>query len=131
VADVPVQCIGGPAGRIVVLQEGPSLPLDLVRTFVVLPNADGGDRGHHAHRACGQLMVCLRGVCDVTCDDGSTRRSWRLADQTTGLYVPPSIWAEQRYGLDSMLLVACDRPYEEDDYIRDYGEFLRYRGLKE
>jgi len=45
-----------------------------------------------------------------------------------GLLVPNGIWAEQRYlDSDNVLMVLCDRPYEEHDYIRDYREFLAFR----
>ena len=46
------------------------------------------------------------------------------------LLVPPGIWAEQVYeGDDTVLMVLCDLPYDEADYIRDYTEFLAFRGM--
>lgn len=44
------------------------------------------------------------------------------------LLVPPGIWVEIDVRQNqSVLIVLCDRPYEEHDYIRDYAEFLSFR----
>jgi hypothetical protein len=44
------------------------------------------------------------------------------------LHVPPEIWNTVlfREG-DSVLAVLCDRPYEEEDYIRKYSDYLSFR----
>jgi hypothetical protein len=77
-------------------------------------------------------MMCVNGAIEVTCDDGETKRRLVLDRPNLGLLVPPSIWATETYReAGSVLVVACDRPYEEDDYLRDYDEFRRYRALAE
>ncbi|EMJ92094.1 WxcM-like domain protein [Leptospira alstonii serovar Sichuan str. 79601] len=44
-----------------------------------------------------------------------------------GLLIPPGIWSTQQYlDLGSVLLVLCDRGYEDEDYIRNYDEFLEW-----
>lgn len=107
--------------------EGADLPFSIARLFFVRANA-GARRGMHAHKRCGQFMICVSGAIEVICDDGETRQSWLLDRANLGLQVPPSIWATEIYrDPGSMLVVACDRPYEEDDYIRDYDTFRRYR----
>lgn len=118
-------------GILSVYQGGASVPFAVDRVFSVVASA-GTERGGHAHRRCKQLLVCLSGVCAVTCDDGVGRRSFRLDRPGEGLYVPPTIWAEQRYLSEgNVMIVLCDLPYDEGDYIRSYGEFLQFRSLSD
>jgi len=42
-----------------------------------------------------------------------------------GVFMPEMIWGTQyRYSPDAVLLVFASRPYEADDYLRTYDEFL-------
>ncbi|WP_458760232.1 sugar 3,4-ketoisomerase [Afipia sp. TerB] len=103
------------------------LPFDIVRVFFVSA-VEGAKRGMHAHKRCSQFMICTSGEIEVICDDGEATRSFALDRPNLGLLVPPGIWATEIYRAPgSVLTVACDRPYEEDDYIRDHGAFQRYR----
>ncbi|MGB9748156.1 MAG: WxcM-like domain-containing protein, partial [Bacteroidales bacterium] len=48
-----------------------------------------------------------------------------------GLYIPPGIWAhELNFSSGSVCLVLASNYYDENDYIRDYSEFLCFRGKK-
>jgi UDP-2-acetamido-3-amino-2,3-dideoxy-glucuronate N-acetyltransferase len=83
-------------------------------------------RGAHAHRACKQFLVCVSGSVAVVLDDGRTREEVHLDDPQIGLYVPPMVWSVQyRYTDDAVLLVLASDPYEPQDYIRDYDEFVQ------
>ena len=85
-------------------------------------------RGQHAHRDCTQFLICSHGAVEVLCDDGSEVTSFILDRPEIGLLIPPSIWAQQSYLVDnSVLTVLCDRPYEPNDYIRNYDEYKEYR----
>jgi len=107
--------------------EGADLPFEVVRLFFVRASA-GARRGMHAHKRCSQFMICVSGAIEVICDDGDTKQTLLLDQPNLGLLVPASIWATEIYQVPgSILAVACDRPYEEDDYIRDYDVFRRYR----
>jgi len=119
------------SGELIVLERAGGLPFDVQRSFIVKgrPNVV---RGKHAHKACSQLMICVSGAIDVTCDDGSKQADYALRNTNDGLLVPPGIWSQQTYlEDDTILLVLCDRPYEEDDYIRDRDAYLAYRGILE
>jgi UDP-2-acetamido-3-amino-2,3-dideoxy-glucuronate N-acetyltransferase len=48
-----------------------------------------------------------------------------------GLHLPPLIWGVQhKYSPDGMLLVFASDYYDASDYIRNYEEFLRERGVR-
>jgi dTDP-4-dehydrorhamnose 3,5-epimerase-like enzyme len=119
-----------PNGTLVPLTGQREIPFAIARVFYVYGAAPGITRGEHAHKQCHQLLVCVNGACEITYEDGISHRRAVLEDPTSGLWIPPSIWAMQRYlKKDSVLAVFTDRPYEEHDYIRDYQEFLAYRGV--
>ena len=83
-------------------------------------------RGEHAHRACHQFLICVSGRVNVAVDDGERRGEVLLDTPSLGLYVPPRVWASQfRYDPAAVLLVLASHPYDPDDYIREYDQFLR------
>lgn len=110
-------------GTLCVYQSGSDVPFQIRRVFSV--RAKMNDiRGDHAHKQCTQMLVCLAGRIQVTCDNGLESTKFVLDEMDTGLLIPPRVWASQKYLKDdSVLMVLCDREYEEDDYIRDYRVF--------
>lgn len=123
--------IGDEDGALWVYEAENHLPIPVRRTFVVRAG-DQVRRGHHAHRACSQVLVCLAGACRVEVCDGRVNRTVILDSPDAGLYIPPSLWAEQTYlGRDAMVMVFCDLPYDESDYIRDWKRYLVYRGIEQ
>jgi len=116
-----------PNGELVVFEDQSGLPFDVKRVFSV--SATEGDiRGEHAHKKCGQVLWCPLGAIDVTCDDGQAKRTFRLDHSTFALFLPATIWARQLYReKNSVLVVLCDMPFQEADYIRDYDTFMEWR----
>jgi dTDP-4-dehydrorhamnose 3,5-epimerase-like enzyme len=102
------------------------VPFEIKRVFTVSAKAFDV-RGEHAHKKCIQLLICIRGKIKVSCDDGKQVSNYTLAGESAGLLVPPGVWAKEEYLIDdSILMVLCDRGYEQDDYIREYKEFLSW-----
>jgi acetyltransferase-like isoleucine patch superfamily enzyme/dTDP-4-dehydrorhamnose 3,5-epimerase-like enzyme len=95
------------------------------RYFMVFDVLGKEIRGEHAHRACHQFVICVRGSMTLVVDDGQCSEQMVLNQPTVGVHVPPMIWAVQ-YGFspDALLLVFASDPYDPNDYIRDYDEFL-------
>ncbi|MEO5921638.1 MAG: FdtA/QdtA family cupin domain-containing protein [Pseudolysinimonas sp.] len=103
---------------------GDHLPFAARRIFTVAGVPAGSDRGIHAHRACEQFLVCLRGSVVALVDDGTRRQSVLLDDPAAGLYMPALTWGTQTdYSADALLLVLASDPYDVSDYIDDYAEF--------
>ncbi len=106
-----------------VVVEGNIIPFNMSRVFTVRASK-GSVRGEHAHRHCSQLLICTNGAVKVRCDDTRTTEIYVLDKPNFGLFIPPGIWADQKYIEDNTTLtVLCDRPYEEADYIRNYDDF--------
>lgn len=115
-----------PESFLVVYEGIKNVPFNIQRLFMIKAMAKI-DRGFHAHKECAQLLVVLNGECCVTCDDGQKKKKILLSKSSEGLLIPPTIWAEQEYQSDTILLVLADKPYDENDYIRNYDDFLNFR----
>ena len=103
-----------------------TVPFNIRRVFTALAKKNGV-RGDHAHKKCTQLLVCVSGKLQVTCDDGSKVTEYILDSMGVSLLVPPGIWCKQDYlENNSVLMVMCDRIYEADDYIHEYDEYIEY-----
>lgn len=115
-------------GNLTVVTGNETLPFGLKRVFYLYDIPGGEARGAHAHKKCHQFLVAASGAFEVVLDDGVNRRTVTLNRPYYGLHIPPGIWAaEQGFSSGSVCLALASDKYEEDDYIRDYEEFLKYR----
>nr|WP_068430209.1 FdtA/QdtA family cupin domain-containing protein [Magnetospirillum sp. XM-1]CUW37985.1 conserved protein of unknown function \ len=122
------QVISDDSGVLMVAEGGRHVPFPIRRTFVVAGVAPGVKRGHHAHRECHQLLICLGGRISVSVSDGGAPRIFTLERLGDCLHIPPGLWAEQVYEEPgTILMVLCDQPYDEGDYLREFDQFLAWR----
>ena len=112
-------------GSLLVRETGNGLPFVPRRTFFVFDVPAGRKRGDHAHKACHQLLICLKGRVDCIVDNGRERAEVTLGSRDMALHLPPMVWGVQKeYHDDAILMVLASHEYDPDDYIRDYDEFL-------
>ena len=125
---INVPCIKGPGiDDFLRVFDASNFSIKMERVFTVTAN-EGAVRGKHAHKQCTQIISCVSGEVNLSVDNGSTTESLRLSTDSDAVFVPPGIWGEQTYLRNkSVLLVICNMPYDEDDYIRDYQEFLNWK----
>lgn len=103
------------------------LPFTPVRFFTVYGVPSKEIRGEHAHRQCAQLLTCVSGSVRVLWDDGTERGEVMLDSPTRTMLLPPRVWGSQfGFTADAVLTVAASHPYDPDDYIRSYTEFLQF-----
>ena len=114
-----------PRGDLVFGECPADIPFEVRRYFLVFGVPSEKTRGEHAHRACKQYLICVRGSCAVVVDDGSTRCEVALDSPDLGIYLPPMTWGIQyKYSADAVLLVFTSDYYDAADYIRHYPDFL-------
>lgn len=83
-------------------------------------------RGNHAHRETQEVIVAIRGGCDFTIDDGTTKHSVRLEGMKKGLFLPAQVWRTfTNFQKDTILLLIADQEYDEKEYVRSYEEFCK------
>jgi UDP-2-acetamido-3-amino-2,3-dideoxy-glucuronate N-acetyltransferase len=122
---IPLSLHGDLRGSLAVAELEDILPFRVRRLFVVFDIPSREVRGEHAHRRLEQFLVCTSGECSVVVDDGTNRHEVILDTPGFGLYIPSMVWATQyRFSADATLLVLSSEPYDSDEYIRDYDEYL-------
>jgi dTDP-4-dehydrorhamnose 3,5-epimerase-like enzyme len=90
----------------------------------------GAERGGHAHKDLHQLIIAMSGSFDVVLNDGRDERRIHLNRSYQGLYVCPMIWRElDNFSSGSVCMVLASNHYDEADYYRDHGEYMRALGL--
>ena len=113
------------------VENGSTVPFDVKRTYYLYDVPGGEERGAHAHKALSQLIIAASGSFDVTLNDGKVKRTFFLNRPNQGLYVVPGMWRElNNFSSGSVCLVLASEVYQKEDYIRDYEEFLQYKGVK-
>lgn len=116
------------AGNISIAENSINLPFDVKRVFYTYDIPGGVDRGAHAHKECHQFLIAASGSFEVEMDDGINKRTIVLNRPYYGLHLPPGIWAsEKSFSSGSVCLVLASQGYEEEDYIREYQDFKKYR----
>ena len=64
-------------------------------------------------------------------DNGKEKKIVPLEKPYEGLYISNDIWREMYdFSPDAVLLVLASEIYDNNDYIRDYDEFLKFVGAK-
>ena len=116
-------------GAINILEIRRELPFECQRIFYTYTVPEGSVRGEHAHKACEQFLISIRGAITVTVDDGCGHRDEiRLDSPSQGLWLPHGCWGEQHsHSVDNILLVLASLPYDNADYIRSFDEFLKWK----
>jgi len=119
-----------PRGNLTPIESNLDVPFEIKRIFYLYDVPGGESRGAHAHYKDIQFLIAASGAFEVFVDDGVNQKVFTLNRPYYGLLVPPGIWAaEQEFSSGSVCLVLTDNTYAAEDYIRDYDEFLKYKGL--
>jgi len=114
-------------GNLTPVHEYENIPFKIERVFYLYDIPGGEDRGAHAHKDCHQFLIAASGSFEIVMDDGKNKRTIVLNRPYYGLYLPPGIWAaEQGFSSGAICLVLTSHKYDENDYIRDYKEYLNY-----
>ena len=129
---LPLNKIHNRAGNITVIDVKKHLPFDIKRVFYFYDIPSGVGRGGHAHKELHQLIIAMSGSFDVVLDDGKEKKRVHLNRSYNGLYVCPMIWRElDNFSSGSVCMVLASNKYDENDYYRDYAEFMRARWSKD
>ncbi len=105
------------------------LPYDIQRVYYLYDVPGDSSRGGHAHKEQLEFLVALNGSFDVILDDGRSKRTFTLNRPYRGLLIPTGIWRELvNFTSGAICLVMSSGEFDEADYIRDYAQFLLFKG---
>lgn len=116
-----------PRGNLTVAEECRSVPFEVARVYWVYDVPSGESRGGHAHKRCREFIIAVSGSFEVTLDNGKERRSYLLNHPYQGLLVETGVWRTlEDFSSGAVCLVLASELFDEEDYIRDYPDFLKY-----
>jgi dTDP-4-dehydrorhamnose 3,5-epimerase-like enzyme len=119
-----------PRGNLSFIEEWKHIPFKIERTYWIYDVPGGEIRGGHAFKEQQELIVALSGSFDVVVDDGIEKQTFSLNRSYYGLYIPRGLWRQmQNFSTNSLALVLSSTKFIEDDYIRVYDEFLKFRRI--
>jgi len=102
------------------------LPYTAKRIYYLYDVPAGSKRGGHSHKECVEFLVAVSGSFDVIVDDGSAKRKFTLNRPNQGLLISTGIWRTLRnFSYGAICLVFASHEYDENDYIRQYSNFLK------
>ena len=121
---------GEDRGMLVALEEYKDIPFEIKRVYYMYDTKKNVHRGFHAHKSLEQILICIHGSCKVLLDNGTEKKIVSLEKPYEGLYIANNMWREMYdFSEDAVLMVLASEYYKEEDYIRDYNEFLRMVGV--
>lgn len=122
---VDLQKIVDPRGNLTVTEAMKDVPFEIKRAYWLYDVPAGESRGGHAHKRCRSMLVALSGSFHVTLDDGQTKETYLLNHPYQGLVIETGIWRTlDDFSSGAVCLSLASEPFEEEDYIRDYDEFI-------
>ena len=116
-------------GYLSVVEGEIDIPFEIKRVYYLYMVPEAA-RGAHAHKQLQQLMIATSGSVHVTMDDGMNKKTFVLDKPWKGLLVAPGLWRTlDDFSGGAVCMVLASEVYQVEDYIRDYNDFLIYKGL--
>jgi WxcM-like, C-terminal len=113
-------------GNLTFIESDRHIPFEIKRVYYLYDVPGGAARAGHAHKTLHQVLIAMSGSFTVTLDDGHRRATWSLNRSYYGLYIAPLIWREiDNFSSGSVCLALVSDFFDESDYFREYGEFLK------
>lgn len=117
-------------GYLSVVENDIDIPFEIKRIYYLYMVPEVA-RGAHAHKALQQLLIATSGSVEVIMDDGQNKKSFMLDRPWKGLLIPSGLWRDlENFSGGAVLLCLASEKYDANDYIRDYNEFLAYKGVE-
>lgn len=115
-------------GSITPVVGGKDVPFEIARVYYLYDVPGGESRGGHAHKELEQVIVAALGSFEVEVDDGISKKTYKLNRSYRGFYLPRLVWRElKNFSSGAICLVLASQLFREEDYLRDYVQFLRFR----
>lgn len=122
---IETKSFGDETGRLISFEKGSNCPFEVKRAFYIFDAASDKIRGQHANRNSEFLMTTISGSCKVKIDDGKTQKIIELDSPYKALYLDKMIWKDMYdFSSDAVLLILANTMYDENEYIRDYDEYI-------
>ena len=112
-------------GNLIPIDSINDLPFEIKRIFYI-NNVDNLPRGFHAHKKCEQILIPIQGSFDLHVElKSGEKKVFTLNKDNVGIHIPLLSWISmENFSSGCILMVICSYKYDEDEYIRNYGDYL-------
>lgn len=111
-------------GYITVAEPPANVPFDIKRVYWTYYTPHNVVRGEHAHKQLQQIIVAVNGIIEFELIGKDYHQTFKLTKPNEGLYIPKQYWRNITFSHSAVLLCLASMEYSEDDYIRNYDDFL-------
>lgn len=123
---IKMKVFGDSRGKLVSLESMKNVPFEIRRMYYMFDTLPNESRGFHAHKELEQIIIAMDGACRFVLDDGHEKASVLLNRPDVGLYIGKNMWREMHdFSYGCKLVILASEYYDEQEYIRDYDEFIR------
>lgn len=120
------QEISDSRGKLIPLEYPSQLPYEIKRIYYICNVSEGERRGFHSHRDLEQILIAISGKVKILVKTPYEEETIELNDNSKGLYIGPMVWREMfDFSEDAVLLVLASHQYDENDYIRNWTDYLK------
>lgn len=124
--------ISDPRGNLSFVEQNQHIPFEIRRIYYLYDIPGGSERGSHAHKNLKQLMIAISGSFDIRLNDGNDSKNFHLNRPYLGLYIPPMLWRSlDNFSSGSVCMVIASDLYDEDDYLRNYTNYLNHIAIND
>lgn len=121
-----------PRGNLTVVEQLKEVPFDIKRVYWTYDVPGGESRGGHAHKKCQSFIIAVSGSFTVRLDDGHKHETYHLKHPYQGLLINTGVWRTlEDFSSGAVCLALASELFDENDYIREYDDFIRYVEDKE
>lgn len=114
------------SGILIPIEFNKKFPIKIKRIFYIY-GKQNYIRADHAHKKCSQLFIPISGKVRLTYINKRGKSVKILNHKNKEMFLlKPYNWCRIKFiSKNVILMVACDRFYEFNDYIENYSDFLK------
>ena len=121
-----------PRGNLTVVEQLKEVPFDIKRVYWTYDVPGGESRGVHENKKCQSFIIAVSGSFTVRLDDGHKHETYHLNHPYQGLLINTGVWRTlEDFSSGAVCLALASELFDENDYIREYDDFIRYVEDKE
>jgi hypothetical protein len=114
-------------GNLSFIEEENHIPFKIRRVYWIYDVPGGEFRGSHAFKESEEFIVALSGSFDIILHNGKEERKFSMNRSYYGLYISELHFRRlENFSTNSLALILASTPYNVNDYIRDFDEFLAF-----
>ncbi len=111
-----------------VIEFAQDVPFSVKRIFYVQDIKAGETRGDHAHKELYECIIAQQGSFTVELKNNYFSQKYILDSSNQGLVAPPGHWITlENFSDNAVCMVLASDVYKEDDYFREYSEFVQWQ----